>query len=83
MILKGENAEFPKMTRKEKKAEKQRKKEAKRGAKLLDPEEGLMEHEMERPLTPMERPFTPTPQDGDYGRNQAGERYEPYRGYGM
>lgn len=78
MILKGENAEFPKLTRKEKKAEKQRRKEAKMGAKLLDPEEGIMEHEMERPLTP-------TPGYGEFysGRTGAGERYEPYRGHQM
>jgi hypothetical protein len=80
MILKGPNAEFPKMSRKEKKAEKQRKKELKKGAKLLEPEEGLMEgHEMQRPITP-------EPGMDGYGRSgYAGaggeDRYEPYRGF--
>ncbi|KUJ13210.1 RTA1-domain-containing protein [Mollisia scopiformis] len=75
-ILKGENAEFPKMSRKEKKAEKQRKKQMKAVAKLLDPEGGLMDgaHEMERPTTP-------TPGAG-YGEVAGAERYEPYCGYG-
>lgn len=67
------------MSRKEKKAEKQRKKELKAGTKLLDPEEGLMEgHEMERPLTPVVGRG-----NGGYGVVVGGgDRYEPYQWYG-
>ncbi|CZR52838.1 related to phospholipid-translocating ATPase [Phialocephala subalpina] len=83
MILKGVNAEFPKVTRKEKKAEKQRRKEAKSGAKLLDNEEGM--EMVDDGGLEMGRPLTPTPGYGEFdsGRTGAGERYEPYRGHRM
>lgn len=91
-FLKGPNSEFPKMSRKEKKAAKAAAKAAKNGskdhAKLLDSEEGYggmgsSEVELEQ------RPYGAGAQTAEYSRVEgapeaAGQRYEPYGGaYGQ
>lgn len=85
-FLKGPNSEFPKLSRKEKKAAKAAAKAAKKGAKdhakLLDPEEGYggmggSEVELEQ------RPYGAGAQTAEYSRVEAAPgaqalRYEPY-----
>lgn len=92
-FLKGPNSEFPKISRKEKKAVKAAAKAAKKGskdhAKLLDPEEGYggmgsSEVELEH------RPFGAGATAAEYSRvhgaapEPEAPRYEPYGGaYGQ